>query len=32
VRLPLFFDLGSQVENVIDVALNFFDCAEQGRG
>jgi dTDP-4-amino-4,6-dideoxygalactose transaminase len=32
VRLPMFFDLGSQVENVIDVAMSFFDRAEKVRG
>ena len=32
VRLPMFFDLGSQVEDVIDVAMDFFDPARQGRG
>lgn len=32
VRLPMFFDLGSQVEDVIDVAVSFFDQTEQVRG
>lgn len=32
VRLPMYFDLGSQVEEVIDVAMNFFDHADQDRG
>jgi dTDP-4-amino-4,6-dideoxygalactose transaminase len=32
VRLPMFFDLGSQIENVIDVAMSFFDRAEKVRG
>lgn len=32
VRLPMFFDLGSQVEEVIDVAMGFFDQVEQDRG
>lgn len=27
VRLPMFFDLGSQVEDVIDLAMQFFDQA-----
>ena len=30
VRLPMFFDLGSQVEDVIDVAMDYFDRSEQG--
>lgn len=32
VRLPMFFDLGSQVEEVIDVAMNYFEHAEHDRG
>jgi len=28
VRLPMYFELGSQVEDVIDVAMSFFDRAE----
>jgi hypothetical protein len=29
VRLPMYFDLGSQVEDVIDAALSFFDRTKQ---
>ena len=29
VRLPMFFELGSQVEDVIDVAMSFFDRADR---
>jgi dTDP-4-amino-4,6-dideoxygalactose transaminase len=29
VRLPMYFDLGSQVEAVIDAALSFFDRTKQ---
>ncbi len=29
VRLPMYFELGSQVEDVIDAAMSFFDRAEQ---
>ena len=32
VRLPMYFELGSQVEDVIDVALTFFDRADQHKG
>lgn len=28
VRLPMFFELGAQVEEVIDVALAYFGPAE----
>jgi dTDP-4-amino-4,6-dideoxygalactose transaminase len=30
VRLPMYFELGSQVEDVIDVALGYFDCTNGG--
>ena len=32
VRLPMYFELGSQVEDVIDAALGFFDASERSRG
>lgn len=31
VRLPMYFELGALVEDVIDVAMNFFEPADQGR-
>jgi dTDP-4-amino-4,6-dideoxygalactose transaminase len=31
VRLPMYFELGAQVEDVIDVAMSFFERADEGR-
>lgn len=32
VRLPMYFELGSQVEDVIDAALGFFERSQRSGG